>query len=128
MTILRLLLTWMLLAAVPVQGFAAASMLFCLAATHDVIGQATYVAAPGEHERSAHSHEGSLEAKKVQPSGQAADTAHSCGLCATCCHSVAIMELSYSASMVAVPLAQLTEPVLVIANRSLPFPDKPPRG
>lgn len=127
MTVLRLLLTWLLLAAVPVQGFAAASMLFCSAATHEILGKTVAAVAPDEHDHSAHGHQEGLNAKKAQPSEQVPDDAHSCGLCASCCHSVAIMELPYSASTAAVTPAQLTEPVVVIVNRSPPFPDKPPR-
>jgi hypothetical protein len=125
---LRLLLTWILMAAVPVQGFAAGSMLFCAAATHEVAGRGAQLAAHRDH--ASHSHEAGDVAKPGTPSGKAAvaDTQHQCSLCAACCHSVGITELPSIWQAASVPQADLADPFVLIVSHLTPLPDKPPRA
>lgn len=125
---LRLVLTWILMAAVPVQGFAAGSMLFCAAATHEVAGQGSELAA--QHDNAGHSHEAGAVAKPGTPTGKAAvaDTQHQCSLCAACCHSVGIMELPSAWQADSAPQAELADPFVLIVSHLTPLPDKPPRA
>jgi hypothetical protein len=124
---LWVLLTWLVMAALPVQGFAAASMLFCAAATGDSKVEWTQAVPSSHHARDGHSHATDPAAKDVQGSGSSVDAAHECALCASCCHSVAITEFP----MVAVTAAPRAEPADVsvsMPSRASPVPDKPPRA
>ena len=127
---LRLLLTWILMAALPVQGFAAGSMLFCAAATHEVAGSGAQAGAQHRHDHSTHTHQAGDGANKGTPTGKAAvaDLQHQCSLCAACCHSVGITELPAIWQAASVPQADLADPFVLIVSHLAPFPDKPPRA
>lgn len=125
---LRLLLVWLMLAAVPLQGFAAASMLFCAAATHGVEVQSPQPVSAGPHDHFRHSHKGEPVAGKTQGADQLADGAHTCGVCASCCHSTAITEFPPIGALAAAPQAQLDDPLVAIHSRPAPVPEKPPRA
>ena len=125
---LWLFLAWLMMAAVPLQGFAATSMLFCAAATHDVKVESTQAIASGHHDRAGHRHAADLVAKKAQGSVTSPDATHQCGLCASCCHSVAITEFPSIVALVHAPQAELADPFVLIHSRPSPVPDKPPRA
>ena len=137
---LRLLLAWLLMAAIPMQGFAAASMLFCGMGTAHVqaqVGDASPASShqhsmqePAHHAHSAHSHADTgshgnttLGAKQGVP-----DAGHKCSICAACCNSVAIVGLELVIASVPAPQAELAEPIVLILARATPVPDKPPRA
>lgn len=134
-----MLLAWLVLAAIPLQGFAAASMLYCgmgahhasaqtgSAAQHSAISAGT--AAPALHD---HSSQGPMAEAQVNKTGDEAgkqlpDAAHKCGICASCCHSVAITEFSQMAAFAPLPQAESAKPFVLIHARPSPVPDKPPR-
>ena len=125
----RLLLIWMLIAAVPVQGFAAGAMLFCTAATHDVAA-VTQASAQIPHDHSVHTHQGGDVAKKgtLPTKAALADVQHQCSVCAACCHNVGITELPSMSHAPSAPQADLADPFVLISSPCLSLPDKPPRA
>ena len=123
----RVLLAWMLMVAVPLQGLAAGSMLFCAAATHEVAASASPLK---QHDHSTHSHHSGDAVEKAAPAAQVtiADVQHQCSVCAACCHSVAISELPAMSQAVPAPQADLADPFVLIVSHPSPLPDKPPRA
>lgn len=94
----------MLLAAVPLQGFAAVSMALC--------GQDSAAAAPSHHEQA---REGAAHAHHEAGAGEAAPDGaealgHACSICASCCSAAAL------------PVAAQASPVLVAGH---PFASGP---
>lgn len=132
----RVLLVWLLMAAVPLQGWAAASMLFCGSAGQHSTTQAVEAghgasdASEGAsnvgHDHSAHDH-----AQVQKPSGstgQSTDVGHKCAACAACCHGVAMTAFPEVIAFGPLPQSELSEPFVVIDARPSPVPDKPPRA
>jgi hypothetical protein len=118
MSRLRLLFAWLLLAALPLQGFAAATMLFCGTG-----------ASASHHDHSMHAHTHAATGERAADAGsEPVDAAHSCGVCASCCHSVAITEFTPFAAFVPLPQVHAAEPFVLIHARAASVPDKPPRA
>lgn len=135
MSLLRLLLAWLIMAAIPLQGFAAASMVFCKGAHHaQAISQAeapSLATAAGMHDHSSHSHATQAQATRAadQPVGaEIPDASHKCGVCASCCHSIAIAELPHWPAFAPIPQAELAEPFLLIHTTPSAVLDRPPRA
>jgi hypothetical protein len=129
MSRIRILIAWLVLAALPLQGFAAASMLFCgMDAGHEV--QAQVQVMPGaHHDHATHSHEHGGKAQKSADGGkQLPDASHSCGVCASCCHSAALTETPRLLALAPLPPAETAEPFVRIEPRPSTVPDKPPRA
>ncbi len=131
MSRIRLLLAWLVLAAIPLQGFAAASMLFCgMGSGHQPAPQVQ--AQAGEHhDHASHGHGHVVAEKAAQPAdGQAQlpDASHKCGVCAACSHSVAITQTPRVLALAPPPQAQASEPFVLIHPRPSTVPDKPPRA
>ena len=125
---LRLLLAWILMAAVPVQGFAAGSMLFCAAATHEVAGHSAHAEARLQHDHTTHTHHAGDVAKKSTAKAAVVDAQHQCSLCAACCHGVGITQLPPMWQASPAPQADLANPFVLIVSHAPPLPDKPPRA
>jgi hypothetical protein len=123
----QLWLVCVMLAAIPLQGLAAASMLFCRAATHHA-AQPMQSTATVHHDHAGHSHAQGPAGTPAQGSETLPDVAHQCGLCASCCHSVAITELPVIAALTAAPRTELADLFAPLPNRASPVPDKPPRA
>ena len=132
---LRLLLAWLVIAALPLQGLAAATMAFCGGSHHDgaqaVAAQAD--AAEVQHDHSAHPHgdhagNPNADGQAAQPSQPLADVNHSCGVCAACCHGAAIASLAQWPVFAPLPQARWAEPFLLIHTAPSGVPDKPPRA
>lgn len=107
MRLLRLLLAWLLLAALPLQGVAAATMALC--------GTAGAAAEPALHE---HAHHGATHGHQAAASQQAADDSpaaahHACSICATCCNAAAL------------PAAVPASPVVAVGHPFAPGPAGP---
>ena len=141
MSILRLVIAWLVMAALPLQGFAAASMLFCEQATHST------AAAQGPHDRAAHEHASEAQAERdhashahdvgtklsQQHDGAQADHAqaksgHACPICASCCNLVALSETPTLTLGGASPMAPPLQGPSRVITRNAPAPDKPPRA
>jgi hypothetical protein len=138
---LRLFFAWLLMAAVPLQGFAAASMLMCGMAAQQApayairhvqqdtdVHAAHAVAAHQDH--SAHHHAAPLHhgEKKAGSAHAHSDASHKCNLCAACCHSAAIVQAVLAIALAPAPQSGWAEPLVRIAPIELPVPDKPPRA
>ncbi len=121
----RLFLAWLLLAALPLQGLAAASMALCQQG-HDAVASAP---AAGHH-GAAHDHDGAAAADSHDHQDQAndADADHRCMVCGTACHAVAIASEPVHWLPAPAPRAPLDEAFVRIASRPAPVPDKPPRA
>jgi hypothetical protein len=146
MSLLRLVIAWLVMAALPLQGIAAASMLFCGGAAHSAS------AAPHGHDHAAHSGHGALpvaatDAGQAEPVGLAAsldhshhvaeggtapgasaDDAHACPICASCCNLVALSGTPAPALVDDAPAAHTLDGPLRVLTRHTPTPDKPPRA
>jgi hypothetical protein len=135
MSRLRLVIAWLVMAAVPLQGLAAATMVFCGGAHH---GQPAQVsgAEPGMHQHAdgAAHHHAAATAEDDSASGQVPaikalpDAGHKCGVCAACCSGVAISQSISSAAFMPLPQAELAEPFVLIHAPPSQLPDKPPRA
>ena len=149
MSRLRLLLAWLIMAAIPLQGLAAASMLFCGTGAHHAPAQQAVAVkqmkamqatdeATGAHDHSKHSHAAAEQPEKsvdtssitsnTSTSPQLPDASHKCGVCASCCHSLAIAEFPQLVAFAPAPQADLAEPLVLIQAHATPVPDKPPRA
>ena len=127
MSIFRLLVAWLVLAALPLQGAAAASMLFC-----DRAGAAVAHAAVQEehadHDHSHHqvsAHEG--HAAEHEDPAAPGHGDHKCPICALC-QVVAIPESMSIVPSADSPSADLPQPRVLALTRAPPRPDKPPRA
>lgn len=137
MPLLRLLLAWLIMAAIPAQGFAAASMAFCNGNHHHAVaaahGGGEADASTLQHDHSKHSHE--ADAAQVKQTPDKIDSAksfpdgnHKCSVCASCCHSLAIAEFPRWPALAQLPQAGSAELVVLIYAAPSHLPDKPPRA
>lgn len=133
---LRAILLWLMMLAVPFQGYAAAAMAFCAP-------EPAQMAAGAAHDHSQHGHASpqSAEHHHANVSGDdgedhrvaqgtqddATDTFHKCGNCAAC-HSVGMMPTLRTSLLHGLPQADLAEPFLAMATVSPRVPHKPPRA
>lgn len=137
---LRVLLAWLLLAAIPLQGLAAASMLYCggqhhgaaPAAHEPAVGHGAFAsAAAGRHDHTLHGHGARSRASKQQDQTSALtllpDASHKCGVCAACCYGVALTPSGDVLQFVPVAPLQAPEPLARVPDVSVQLPDKPPR-
>ena len=129
----RLILAWLLLAAVPLQGFAAVTMLLCRSG-ETVRGQAAHHQHPhagaGHHEHAMHGDAADGHAMQTGNSQdqQDADSGHGCAVCASCCHVVAVGTFAVQLHFAPLPRADAAEPFVPVHARVSPVPDKPPRA
>ena len=132
---IRLLFAWLVLAAIPLQGFAAASMLFCgMGPGHGAQVQQSTASSDRinhhhDHADGAHSHAKVEKVNKsVEGKAQLPDSSHKCGVCGSCGHSCAITETPRSLAVTPMPQARAVAPLVPIHPRPSPVPDKPPRA
>ena len=126
----RLLFTWLLIAAVPMQAFAAASMLFCgMGAQHQHSAQTSK---PHDHaamqSHSGDADHGYFQAADPNPDATTPDVGHTCGICAACCSGAALVGVGYMAAMAPAHQTASAEPFVLIYTRPSPVPEKPPRA
>lgn len=128
---IRLILAWLLLAALPLQGWAAATMLFCGPAQPGAVVAKAEAATPGasDHHHDAHHHAQAGHADHGDSAAPVvADASHTCGVCAACCHGVAIAQTQNVPAAAAPPSLHLAEPLVAVLAHPSPVPDKPPRA
>ena len=133
MSVLRFLVAWLMMAALPLQGFAAASMVFCKGEHHAAASSPAESghATTGAHDHTSHSHGMEAQADKAvaaSADSELPDTAHKCGVCASCCHSLAIAQNVHWPSFSPAPQAESAEPFLLILGTPASVLDKPPRA
>jgi len=134
MPILRLVIAWLLMATLPLQGFAAASMLFCgqaaQSATARAAGHEAAAHAPGAHDSmgagpSRHVHD---DGGATSDETQDAKGGHACPICASCCNLVALPGTPVLTFAEAAPAAHPQDAPVRVTSRHAPAPDKPPRA
>jgi hypothetical protein len=123
MSLLRVLCVWLLMLALPLQGLAAASMLYCGGKTD---------ARHQHHHDAAASDSSSIDAHAQATSGHddhvAADGAgHKCAMCAFCGHGVALNQVPKALEFGQPAYASPPEPSVLIPAIAALVPDKPPR-
>lgn len=139
----RLFLACLLMAALPLQGLAAASMLFCGSQAAARVAQAVSHqghhasidavdhAARGHADHASHGH-GPAQADAGHEAGQVTDDgagqSHSCPICASCSQSQAVGGFESLPLASPAPSAEPSQPPVRVSSRSLTLPDKPPRG
>lgn len=134
----RLFLAWLMLAALPLQGWAAASMLYCGPAQRAAVQAKEQVPVTashhelhaGHHDMSAGQHaQHHMDDSATGDTGAAPDTSgHTCGVCAACCHGVALAQTQQWATALPPPAVHIAEPLVAVVARPSPVPDKPPRA
>lgn len=122
MTRLRMFLACILLAALPLQGYAAAAMLYCGPAAAAAMAAESHDAGHAAHSHGAHGSNDSHE------EAAASDAAHGCSVCAACSHSVALAETAHRVASPALPQLSDTRAPYAFPTRPAPVPDKPPRA
>lgn len=138
---IRLLLAWLLLAALPIQGFAAASMLYC-AMERTAISQTAFDGKMGQERRdaapsAAHDMAASMGSADQSMAGSESGAmthgdqgmqGHGCSVCAFSCQSAAMMGLDSVPQASSPPSVEPTSPVARVVTRAITVPDKPPRA
>lgn len=137
----RLFVLWIVMFAVPFQGYAAAAMVFC-GPGHAGATAATSVDLPGMHDHAQHPHADghgdhqheTAQAAKPPAKDTAAKTAsaepdamHKCGTCGAC-HATALTSSLELAVFHDLPHADLAEPAITMATLAPRVLDKPPRA
>ncbi|MES2510000.1 MAG: hypothetical protein V4625_08725 [Pseudomonadota bacterium] len=134
----RHLLLCLMMLALPLQGFAAASMLYCgMGAGHDA--KAAHIETGYDHHHMAdatvmpHDHEkqeATAQLGKQSPDSQQQlpDSSHKCGVCAACCSVIAIANFPQTVEVQSSPKANLAEPFVLIHAVPSRLPEKPPRA
>jgi hypothetical protein len=126
---LRVIFLWALMAAVPLQGYAAASMAFCASMGGGVtsIARTAREHAPGHPQKPkpASSKAGSARSSEEGDFSDA-DPAHKCDNCSTC-QAIALTTDSLIFVPLHLPKADLAEPLGIFSATVLQVLDKPPR-
>lgn len=133
----RFLLCLMML-ALPLQGFAAAAMLYCGTGANHAATQTQLDTPTSRHHAEAavaqHDHHSqSIDAvpQTDLPSDQAQtqlpNASHKCGVCASCCGVLAITDVPRTIAVAPLPPSDLAEPFIRIYTVPLRQAEKPPR-
>lgn len=134
----RHLLLCLMMLALPLQGFAAATMLYCgLQGDHGVKAvqmdasfrhheMADASAAPHDHGRHVKTAEAGKQTSGTQK--QLPDASHKCGVCAACSSVIAITDFPLTVEVQLPPKADLAEPFVLIHAVPTRLPEKPPRA
>jgi hypothetical protein len=128
------LLAWIVMFAIPVQGFAAASMLFCGQGTghHAQAATHSHPAGTPAHDHAQHKAEFKPAADqgsvKLADGRSAPDLMHKCSVCASCCNAVALPQTALVVAPDRLLQAGPAEPLMAAYSRPLLVPDKPPRA
>ena len=136
---LRLLLACLVMLAIPLQGLAAATMLFCgSGATHHVLQAAEDphdAAVQHDHATHHHGQAAQVDSGTHAPQAEASkadipvDSAHKCGVCSACCHpAAAIFDTDQWSALLPIPQAEPVQRVAAVHSRPGHVPDKPPRA
>lgn len=127
MPYLRLVLAWMILFAVPLQGIAAGTMALCAGSAHQA-GEATQATAAVLH---AADPPHAVSDRAGRESGRVAhafpDAEHECGACSSCCMAAAISAVPLVPDFAAAPQAEPQHAFAAMHPPAVLLPDKPPR-
>lgn len=119
--------------AVPLQGFAAASMLFCGQETSHHAQATAHQHPPGSpaHDHAQQQPDIETSGKSVVKPGDgkaAADLLHKCNVCASCCNAAGIPPAALVVAPALLLQADFGSPSPAVHSRPLLVPDKPPRA
>ena len=130
LSVVRLLL-WVLVALMPLQGFAAASMLCCLARpAHELVMTSDGSVGAGSAPLAVDARGHKLDSARLdEPLLRGGDEErHGCGVCASLCHAIALTGAAATVK-VTLPLGQTPrQDQPLVTTRPFPVPDKPPRA
>jgi len=132
-------LLWLMMLAMPIQGFAAASMAYCgVGAAHKTVSANAMPQTPQHHAESAgEGHGQSMHHEMVQTAApdqpadtqtQLPDAAHKCGVCASCCNLIGIAVIPQLLAVHVSPDATYLEPLALSYTVPSSLPEKPPRA
>jgi hypothetical protein len=132
----RHLLLYLMMLALPLQGFAAASMLYCSLSPSIEAAQSQKIAVASHHAEGKllpHEHaQAALLVHQVEQTSdvqaQLPDATHKCGVCASCCSVFAIADFPRTVAISPSPHADLAEPFVLIDTVPSRQPEKPPRA
>jgi hypothetical protein len=142
----RHFLLWLLMAALPLQGMAAASMLFCgsqaaARAVHAASAQGHlghHSPMQPAHDHASHGHETHHDVQNQAAAGidplsdvfldDGSMQSHACPVCAVCSQSHAVGGFDSLPLASTGPFAEPWQPQVRLSSRTLTLPDKPPRG
>jgi hypothetical protein len=113
------------------QGFAAASMLFCGGGLQQHVHAATLATTAtatvsGHHDHAMHGQADSQATHSAH--GASTGTSHKCSICAACCNSMALIATRPLLTVAPASQSTLAEPLVLIHTIPAPVPDKPPRA
>jgi len=137
----RLFVLWIMMFAVPFQGYAAAAMVFCgpghAGAMTEMSAERTGMHDHAQHPHadghSDHHHEASQAVKPpakdttAKAASAEPDAMHKCGTCGAC-HATALTSTLEVAVFHDLPRADLAEPAITVATLAPRVLDKPPRS
>ena len=128
----RAILLWLMMLAVPFQGFAAAAMAVCTPGSAMSMDIALAPAA-SQHDHgdasaaAGHPADAHVDAHQHGAHGDQGDADHKCGNCAPC-HAVGLTPAIAEIPNIGLPQADLVEPLYALALVSPRVPHKPPRA
>ncbi len=140
MSRIRRFLLCLMMLALPLQGFAAATMLYCgPGPTHQAMQKAVQMSHQSHDHNAAammqqdhHAQPINTAAQTDQFSDQAQaalpDAAHKCGVCAACCSVLALTDVARTIAVPSLPHSDLAEPFVLIDAVPSRQPEKPPRA
>ncbi len=126
----------MLMLALPLQGFAAASMVLCgggmnhlmrLTGSSDGVESGAVASTPGpSHHGEGQRHDSGVSKADAEPAKPV--TGHKCSVCATCSSAIAIASSDAVISIPSFEHVNAAEPFDGLKSQSVHVPDKPPRA
>lgn len=147
MSRIRRFLLCLMMLALPLQGFAAAAMLYCgTGPTHQAVQKAMQIQAATQVSQQSHDHaaapmmqhdhhaqptapeaQAQTDEASDQAQSQLPNASHKCGVCASCCGVLAITDLPQTISAAPLPPSDLAEPFVQISTVSSRQAERPPR-
>jgi len=126
---LRLLL-WLMIALVPLQGFAAAARLCCAMQHHPPGPSIVQPQQPAAHAKLTPAPMNMAAASPQATTGfpAMANSPDACGVCASLCHALAIPQSGRCDINGEMPREFLSHLLFALSSRALPVADKPPRA
>ncbi len=132
MSRLRALLLWVLMLAVPFQGYAAATMVLCALPAQQQAGASTGAGSAAAHDHARHMQHGEMAQQDDAHDGAdkdkvAVDVTHKCSTCGSC-HAAALISAPLPDAFHPLPQARLAEPIDAPASLVPRALFKPPRA
>ncbi len=136
---IRRFLLCLIMLALPLQGFAAAAMLYCgsgpahqamqtQAATQDSLQSHDHAVATMQLDHHAQPIDTAVQTQTDQAQTQLPDATHKCGVCAACCSVLALTDVAHAIAVPSLPPSDLAEPFVLIDTVPSRQPEKPPRA